>query len=77
MANVSFQNDIMPTFKQYKAQMMWRFDLTNYDDVVANAETIYGQISGPNASMPPAPFCPLPDTVVESFKKWMQTGFTP
>ena len=43
---VSFSNDIMPLFNQFKGQMMWRFDLTNYEHVKANASVIYGRING-------------------------------
>ena len=53
---VSFSNDIMPLFNQFTGQMMWRFDLTNYDQVIANAQTIYGRING--GGMPPPPFDP-------------------
>ena len=42
---VSFSNDIMPLFNQFKGQMMWRFDLTNYEQVKANASTILGRIT--------------------------------
>ena len=43
---VSFSSDIAPLFNQFTGQMMWRFDLTNYDQVRANAQTIYGRING-------------------------------
>ena len=39
--------------------MMWRFDLTSYDAVKANANLIYGQISSTTNPMPPPPFDPL------------------
>ena len=52
---VSFANDIMPLFNQFKGQMMWRFDLTNYDQMKANASIILNRINGSNGFMPPPP----------------------
>lgn len=75
MASVSFASDIMPLFNQFKAQMMWRLDLTNYDQVKANAQAIWGQIS--TKSMPPPPFPPLTDQQIANFKTWMDTGYPP
>lgn len=72
---VSFSNDIMPIFNQFKAQMMWRFDLTNYDHVKANASLIYGQING--GGMPPPPFDPLPLEQIQLFQQWMSEGCQP
>jgi hypothetical protein len=73
--SVSFANDIMPLFKQFQGPMMWRLDLTNYDAVKANAQTIYDQIS--TQSMPPPPFPPLKDEQIAAFKLWMDSGFPP
>jgi hypothetical protein len=73
--SVSFANDIMPLFKQFQGPMMWRLDLTNYDAVKANADTIYNQIS--TQSMPPPPFPPLRDEQIAMFKVWMDAGFPP
>lgn len=72
---VSFNNDIMPLFNQFKGQMMWRLDLTNYDQVKANAAIIYGQIS--TQSMPPPPFDPLTLEQIQLFQQWMNDGFPP
>ena len=74
-ASVSFANDIMPLFKQFQGPMMWRLDLTNYDAVKTNAQTIYDQIS--TQSMPPPPFPPLTDAQIAAFKLWMDSGFPP
>lgn len=74
-ASVSFANDIMPLFKQFQGPMMWRLDLTSYDAVKANAQTIYDQIS--TQSMPPPPFPPLKDEQIAAFKVWMDSGFPP
>lgn len=72
---VSFSNDIMPLFNQFKGQMMWRFDLTNYNQVKANADLIYSYISG--GSMPPPPFDPLTPEQIQLFQQWMSSGYQP
>ena len=75
----TFTNDILPFFRKSQSNMMWRFDLTDYDAVKANAEIIYERISLPAATsqrMPPPPFQPLSQTVVAAFKEWMDDGFT-
>ena len=72
---VSFSNDIMPLFNQFKGQMMWRFDLTNYDQVKANAATILGRING--GGMPPPPFDPLTFDQIQLFQQWINDGYEP
>ena len=72
---ISFANDISPFFAEFRANMIWRFDLTNYDDVKANAEIILSRISG--KTMPPPPFSPLSDEFIESFQQWMKQGYQP
>ena len=72
---VSFSNDIMPLFNQFKGQMMWRFDLTDYEHVKANAQTIYGRING--GGMPPPPFDPLTPEQIQTFRQWMDEGCPP
>lgn len=72
---VSFASDIMPLFKQFQGPMMWRLDLTSYDAVKANAQTIYAQIS--TNSMPPPPFPPLKAEQIAAFKAWMDAGYPP
>ena len=74
---VSFSNDIAPIFNQFTGQMMWRFDLTNYDQVRANAQVIYGRINGDNGPMPPPPFDPLTTEQIQLFQQWMAEGFQP
>ena len=76
-AQVSFANDIMPLFKQFQGPMMWRFDLTSYDAVKANAQTIYGRISNPANPMPPPPFPMLKPEQIAMFKAWIDEGFPP
>ncbi|HYN21186.1 MAG TPA: hypothetical protein VE078_09515 [Thermoanaerobaculia bacterium] len=74
-ATVSFANDIAPVFHQFRGQMMWRFDLTSYDDVVANNQQILSRIQA--KGMPPPPFQPLSDAQIKSFEAWIQQGFPP
>jgi hypothetical protein len=74
-SQVSFANDIVPIFQPYRDPMMWRFDLTSYDAVRANAEIIFGQIS--TQSMPPPPISPLTAAQIATFKAWMDEGYPP
>jgi hypothetical protein len=77
---VSFANDIRPLFRQFQGPMMWRFDLTSYDAVRANAQLILGQISPQGddpPSMPPPPFPPLTAEQIANFEAWIKAGFPP
>ena len=77
-ASVSFANDIMPLFKQFQGPMMWRLDLTSYDAVKANAQTIYNLIStAPPNGMPPPPFQPLTTEQIATFQAWMNADYPP
>lgn len=75
MATTSFRTDIAPMFAPFRANMMWRFDITNYDTVKANAALIFAQIS--SQSMPPPPMTPLSEQQIELFGQWMADGFPP
>ena len=76
---VTFSDDIMPLFNQFRGQMMWRFDLTNYDQVKANAQIINNRIN--NAAnygpMPPPPFDPLTPEQAQMFQQWIDDGCPP
>ncbi|HEV3200130.1 MAG TPA: hypothetical protein VGZ73_19630 [Bryobacteraceae bacterium] len=74
MPNVSFRKDIAPIFHQFRAAMMWRFDLTKYEDVKANASAILTNIE-PNGGMPPPPFPPLTAEQVSLFQQWIAEQF--
>jgi hypothetical protein len=53
---------------------MWRFDLTKYEDVKANASAILTNIE-PNGGMPPPPFPPLTAEQVSLFQQWIAEQF--
>ena len=74
---VSFAEDIRPLFQQFMGPMMWRFDLTSYDAVKANAQTIYDRISSKDSPMPPPPVPPLSEAQIETFRAWMDAGYPP
>ncbi|MFT7603834.1 MAG: hypothetical protein ACI8VT_001402 [Saprospiraceae bacterium] len=67
---VSFKEDIATVFYPYRKQMIWRFDLTKYEDVKANYGQILSNIKGPNPNMPPAPYEPLSKDFVQTFEDW-------
>lgn len=72
-STVSFEKDIAPLFRQFRASMVWRLDLTKYEDVKLNAPMVYSQIS--QQGMPPPPYPPLTTAQIATFKAWMDQGF--
>lgn len=72
---VSFAGDIVPIFQPYRDNMIWRFDITSYDAVKANADLIWSYISA--KAMPPPPLDPLSDEQIATYKAWMAAGFPP
>jgi hypothetical protein len=76
-AVVSFERDIRPMFAPFAAAMMWRFDLTDYLAVMANAQHIYERISTPGNPMPPPPFPMLTAAQIQRFQDWMNGGCKP
>lgn len=79
----SFHTDIAPMLAPFRANMMWRFDITNYDTVKTNAQLIAGQIlAAPGnppspPSMPPPPYPPLTDQQQALFRQWMSDHCPP
>lgn len=77
----SFANDIAPIFAPFRPFMLWRFDLTDYDQVKANALLIDSFISAdPDGRMPPANFggaTSLTGQNIATFKQWIAEGFPP
>lgn len=69
---VTFNNDILPIFFNYKSNMSWRLDLTKYEDVKINAQKIYELIR--TKQMPPPNFPPLTQDQITTFKQWMTDG---
>lgn len=68
---VSFETDIRTLFRDDDVDAMsWAFDLGSYDDVRANAETIYERLA--DGSMP----CdgPWPDERLQLFRDWIDAG---
>lgn len=74
---VSFKADIAPLFNQFADQMMWRFDLTDYEHVKANAKRILARISDKGYAMPPPPFEMLSDEQIATFGQWIKEGCPP
>lgn len=77
--STSFANDIAPIFGPFRANMLWRFDLTNYDQVKANAELILVFITAaPDGRMPPPNYGPgLSALQIATFRQWMVEGYPP
>jgi hypothetical protein len=74
----SFQTDIAPMCAPFQANMMWRFDLADYDTVKTNALMIYGRLTGTTGNpMPAPPLPPLDPSLIALFKQWMTEGCPP
>ena len=75
----SFKTDIAPMLAPYRANMMWRFDITDYNTVKQSADIIYQRLSGnPNFNrMPPPELDPLSPQNVALFKQWIDDGCLP
>jgi hypothetical protein len=68
---IGFAADIKPLFRDTDRQaMLTAFDLWSYDDVVAHADAIAGQLS--QGSMP----CDgaWPEEQVQRFQRWLREG---
>jgi len=74
---VSFANDIAPMFKPFDVNMAWRFGLTSYDDVKANATLIYSRLTNISSPMPPPPYPPFTQEQIALFNQWMLEGYAP
>ena len=74
---VSFANDIAPMFKPFDVNMAWRFGLTTYDDVKANAMLIYSRMTNLSSPMPPPPYPPFTAEQIVLFNQWMLDGYAP
>src|SRR6266513_1484274 len=74
---VSFANDIAPMFKPFDVNMAWRFGLTTYDDVKANAMLIYSRMTNLSSPMPPLTPCTSPPSAPSPPTKLPHTTTTP
>jgi hypothetical protein len=69
--NVSFAKDIKPLFRaKDQNAMINHFDLWKYEDVKANADDIYTEVSSGNMPCDGA----WPPANVALFKSWMDAG---
>ena len=71
---LSFAQDIRPLFTDQDIEHMgFVFDLSDFDDVVANATLIHERLA--DKSMPPGN--PWPDADIAKFRQWMDEGMKP
>ena len=73
----SFALHIQPLFRQVDADSMhFMFDLTKYDDVVANSRDILSCLKGEGRSrMPPVTQAgPWPNEWIALFNRWIDEG---
>lgn len=74
----SFATDIAPILAPYRENMLWRFDLADYDTVKANAAIIEKNITPTDGSqMPPPPLPSLEAEDIGAFKAWLAEGCPP
>ena len=59
-------------FFKWRAQMIWRLDLTKYEDVKKNAGVINDQLQ--SGGMPPPPYPPLSADQAALFQQWIKDG---
>jgi hypothetical protein len=72
--SVSFAHDIRPLFTAQDIEHMgFVFDLSQFDDVVANAGLIHKRLA--DKSMPPDN--PWPDADIAKFRQWIDDGMQP
>ena len=67
----SYEAEVKPLFRERdRTAMLSHFDLWSYDDVMANAEAILGQIASGKMPCDGA----WPDEQVELFRAWIADG---
>ncbi|MEZ4954936.1 MAG: hypothetical protein R2825_15320 [Saprospiraceae bacterium] len=69
---ITFTNYVGPLFSKWKSQMMWRLDLSKYEDVKMNANIIYNELASGN--MPPPNIATLKPEEIAKFKSWIDNG---
>ena len=71
---LTYAQDIRPLFRDGDIRSMsFAFDLASYDDVRANAESIYGQLAAGKMPCDGA----WPSESVERFRTWIDQGSRP
>jgi hypothetical protein len=71
---LSFARNIRPLFTAQDIEHMnFVFDLSDFADVVANAELIYERLA--DQTMPPDD--PWPDAQIAQFRQWIDEGMNP
>jgi len=73
--SISFARDIAPFLAPYRENMLWRFDLADYEVVKANADLIHANIS--TGGMPPPPLPPLSPADRQKFESWIAEACPP
>jgi hypothetical protein len=71
---VTFEADIRPLFESFRGAMKWRFDLTDYEHVRANAGLILQRI-GIDGDMPPESAGGHLPTLEARFRAWVADGY--
>lgn len=75
---ITFAGDIASILAPYREEMLWRFDLADYEAVKANSAMIYGRLTGSTGNtMPPAPVPPLSAADIATFKSWIEDKCPP
>lgn len=69
-----FASDIQPLFRDKDVRRMaFAFDLSSYEDVMANAEAIHARLEAGNMPCDGA----WPAEQIALFRRWMGEGFQP
>lgn len=76
-AVTSFARDIAPILAPFRDNMLWRFDLADYQAVKANATLISQHIDPAQGDMPPPPIPPLDQADFSVFESWIAEGCPP
>lgn len=76
-AEPSFARDVAPMLAPFRDNMIWRFDLADYEVVKANATLISQHIDPAEGDMPPPPIPPLAAGDFVVFEAWIAEGCPP
>ena len=74
MADVSFESDVKPLFREKDQKAMnYAFDLASYEDVKDHADGILARLEAGTMPCDGA----WPDEQVETFRRWKDGGMAP